>query len=226
MADAGDTPYAETMPEMGVSIPFRRGGVTRVSSRTFVGRRDDLAVLQEAWAAVVAGAGRAVFVGGEPGAGKSRLVAEAAQVLYGQQAAILVGSCVAELSAPYEPFDEPVRVLLAAIRRSQIPLEDWGAAGDKLRLSACLLSVGAGQEAVVRERSLQFSPTNPSRVTVAGFVVAVQSTQVKISRTSTLGTLTWTSPETRDFGRESLRQFVHVRSGGGVDLVLHLRRHS
>ena len=109
----------------------------------FVGRRDDLAVLEEAWAAVVAGAGRAVFVGGEPGAGKSRLVAEAARVLYGQQATILLGSCVAELGAPYEPFDEPVRMLLPAIRRGQIPLEDWGTAGDKLRLE--LLSAVAGR---------------------------------------------------------------------------------
>src|SRR5215471_11791739 len=94
----------------------------------FVGRRDDLAVLEEAWAAVAAGAGRVVFVGGEPGAGKSRLVAEAAHVLYGQQATILLGSCVAELSTPYELFDEPVRTLLPAIRRGQIPLEDWEAA--------------------------------------------------------------------------------------------------
>ena len=91
----------------------------------------------------MAGAGRAVFVGGEPGAGKSRLVAEAARVFYGQQATVLLGSCVAELGAPYEPFDEPVRVLLPAIRRGQIPLEDWGTAGDKLRLE--LLSAVAGR---------------------------------------------------------------------------------
>jgi DNA-binding CsgD family transcriptional regulator len=109
----------------------------------FVGRRDDLAVLEEAWAAVVAGAGRAVFVGGEPGAGKSRLVAEAARVLYGQQATVLVGSCVAELGAPYEPLDEPVRVLVPAVRCGQVPLEDWGAAGDELRLE--LLSAVAGR---------------------------------------------------------------------------------
>jgi DNA-binding CsgD family transcriptional regulator len=109
----------------------------------FVGRRDDLAVLEEAWAAVAAGAGRAVFVGGEPGAGKSRLIAEAARVMYGQQATVLLGSCVAELSAPYEPFDEPVRVLLPAIRRSHLPLEDWGTAGSELRLE--LLSAVAGR---------------------------------------------------------------------------------
>ena len=123
------------------SLPIRWGNPGQ--QPPFVGRRDDLAVLEEAWAAVVAGAGRAVFVGGEPGAGKSRLVVEAARVLYNQQAVILLGSCVAELGAPYEPFNEPVRVLLPAIRQGQIPLEDWGAAGDKLRL--VLLSAVAGR---------------------------------------------------------------------------------
>ena len=134
--------YAERMPEWArPSLPMRWGNSGQ--QPPFVGRRDELAVLEEAWAAVAAGAGRAVFVGGEPGAGKSRLVAEAARILYGQQATVLLGSCVAELSAPYEPFDEPVRVLLPAIRRGQIPLEDWGTAGDELRLE--LLSAVAGR---------------------------------------------------------------------------------
>jgi predicted ATPase len=84
-----------------------------------------------------------VFVGGEPGAGKSRLAAEAARAFYGDEAIVLLGSCVAELGAPYEPFDEPIRVLLPAIRRGQIPLEDWGGAGDDLRLD--LLSAVAGR---------------------------------------------------------------------------------
>ncbi len=109
----------------------------------FVGRRDDLAVVEDSWTAVAAGAGRAVFVGGEPGAGKSRLVAEAAYALYGIQATVLLGSCVAELGAPYEPFDEPVRALLPAIREGQIPLEDRGTSGDKPPLD--LLSAVAGR---------------------------------------------------------------------------------
>ena len=110
------------------SLPMRWGNPGQ--QPPFVGRRDDLAVLEEAWAAVAAGAGRAVFVGGEPGAGKSRLVAEAARVLYGQQATVLLGSCVAELGAPYEPFDEPLRTLMPAIGRGQVLLEEVGATGD------------------------------------------------------------------------------------------------
>jgi DNA-binding CsgD family transcriptional regulator len=109
----------------------------------FVGRRGDLAVLEEIWAAVAAGAGGVVFIGGEPGAGKSRLAAAAARAFYSNDAIVLLSSCVAELGAPYEPFDEPVRTLLPAIRRGQIPLGDWGGAGDDLRLD--LLSAVAGR---------------------------------------------------------------------------------
>jgi hypothetical protein len=123
------------------SLPVRWGNPGQ--RPPFVGRRGDLAVLEEGWAAVVAGAGCAVFVGGEPGAGKSRLVAEVARISYDQQATVPLGSCVAELSTPYEPFDEAVRVLLPTIRRDQILLEDWGAAGGELRLE--FLSAVAGR---------------------------------------------------------------------------------
>ena len=140
-AASGKTQLGKMQGWTRPSLPVRWGNPGQ--QPPLVGRRGDLAVLEEAWAAVVAGAGRAVFVGGEPGAGKSRLVAEVARIFYGQQATVLRGSCVAELSTPYEPFDEPVRVLLPAIRRDQIPLEDWGTAGDELRLE--FLSAVAGR---------------------------------------------------------------------------------
>ena len=137
-----DGNYAEGMPEwVRPSLPMRWSGLGQ--QPPFVGRRDDLAVLEDSWAAVVAGAGRAVFVGGEPGAGKSRLVTEAANVLYAKQATVLLGSCVAELGAPYEPFDEPVRVLLSALRQGQISPDNWGAAGEMPSLD--LLSAVAGR---------------------------------------------------------------------------------
>jgi DNA-binding CsgD family transcriptional regulator len=131
MVNARGPAYAEKMQEgMRPSLPIRWGSPGQ--QPPFVGRRDDLAVLEEAWAAVLAGAGRAVFVGGEPGAGKTRLVAEAARVMYGQQATVLLGSCVAELSAPYEPFDEPVRVLLQAIHQGHILVDNWGSTANEL----------------------------------------------------------------------------------------------
>jgi DNA-binding CsgD family transcriptional regulator len=142
MVSAQDAAYAGSMMEWArPSLPARWSNHGQLPP--FVGRRGDLAVLGDAWAAVSAGAGRAVFVGGEPGAGKSRLVAEAAQVLYDQRAMVLLGSCVAELGAPYEPFDEPVRLLLPAIREGKIPVEHWGAAGGEPQLE--WLSTVAGQ---------------------------------------------------------------------------------
>ncbi|MGR0221310.1 ATP-binding protein [Agromyces sp. ZXT2-6] len=82
----------------------------------FVARQDEVAAIETAWADVVGGAGRAVFVSGEPGSGKSRLVSEVCTRLHADGAAVLFGSCIQELGAPFEPFDEPLRVLLPTYR--------------------------------------------------------------------------------------------------------------
>ena len=141
MVDAQVSTYADGMLEWArPSLPMRWSNPGQ--QPPFVGRRGDLAVLEDAWAAVVGGAGRAMFVGGEPGVGKTRLVAEAASAFYGRQAIVLLGSCVAELATPYEPFDEPIRMLLPAIRQGQIPIKDWEASGDK---PLDLLSAVAGR---------------------------------------------------------------------------------
>jgi DNA-binding CsgD family transcriptional regulator len=76
-----------------------------------VGRHAERTLLAEAWQSVGAGARRAVFVCGEPGAGKSRLIVELCTELERHGAAVLVGSCVAELGPPYQPFDGPVGAL-------------------------------------------------------------------------------------------------------------------
>jgi hypothetical protein len=91
---------------------------------TFVGRRRELAAVDDVWRSVLAGSPRLVFVGGEAGAGKSRLVAEAAGVLRRYDAAVLAGSCVAELGEPYQPFVEPVMALAAALGDGSLPATD------------------------------------------------------------------------------------------------------
>ncbi|MCZ2857450.1 AAA family ATPase [Blastococcus sp. VKM Ac-2987] len=80
--------------------------------QAFVGRWAELATLEEVWSAVLTGSRQVVFVGGEPGAGKSRLVAEVASTLHGHGAAVLVGSCAAEFGPPYQPFGQPLDALL------------------------------------------------------------------------------------------------------------------
>ncbi|MGK5170432.1 helix-turn-helix transcriptional regulator [Geodermatophilus sp. CPCC 205761] len=88
----------------------------------FVGRRAELDCLESLWTDVTGGARQVAFLGGEPGAGKSRLLAEFCTLLHGRGATVLLGSCVAELGPPYQPFVEPVEALLAATGDADGPL--------------------------------------------------------------------------------------------------------
>ncbi|OMQ16463.1 hypothetical protein A7K94_0202285 [Modestobacter sp. VKM Ac-2676] len=90
-------------------LPARWSSPARPS---FVGRWAELATLEDVWTAVCAGSRQVVFVGGEPGAGKSRLLAEVATALHGHGAAVLVGTCAAEFGPPYQPFGAPLEALL------------------------------------------------------------------------------------------------------------------
>lgn len=89
----------------------------------FVGRRREFETLEAIWPAAEAGARQVVFVGGEPGAGKSRLAAEAAAALHRNGVSVLVGSCRADLGLPFDPFVQPVRALLPAVDSGQIVLD-------------------------------------------------------------------------------------------------------
>lgn len=80
-----------------------------------MGRRREREVLEEAWSAATRSARHLIFVGGEPGVGKSRLVAEVATALYQRDATVLSGECVAELGLPYQPFVEPIEAVLSGL---------------------------------------------------------------------------------------------------------------
>ncbi|BCI88454.1 hypothetical protein NIIDMKKI_36600 [Mycobacterium kansasii] len=77
-----------------------------------VGRDAELAVFEQAWERVESGNRQAVFVGGEPGAGKTRLVAEVAGTLAEHGVAVLVGGSTADAGVPYAPFTEALDRLL------------------------------------------------------------------------------------------------------------------
>src|SRR5687767_2716245 len=94
------------------SAPALPAGWTTSGQPPFIARREEVEALESAWADAVGSAGRAVFVSGDPGSGKSRLVSEVCIRLRAGGAAVLVGSCIQELGAPFEPFDEPLRVLV------------------------------------------------------------------------------------------------------------------
>ena len=84
-----------------------------------VGRRDELATLEDAWSAVVGGRRQVVFIGGEPGAGKTRLLAEAAVRLHDEGAAVLLGS-----------VREGVRPAVPALRRAGLRAARRGRCGE------------------------------------------------------------------------------------------------
>ncbi len=101
----------------GPALPPRwaQGGAPRL-----VGRGRELVVFEKAWAAVAEGSRQAVFLGGEPGAGKSRLLGEVAARLHAEGAAVLLGTCVREYGPPYQPFVEPVGLLHDALASGEL----------------------------------------------------------------------------------------------------------
>jgi hypothetical protein len=79
----------------------------------FVGRRDELAALDAAWRRTLAGTRQVVFVSGEPGIGKTRLVGELATAAHANGSIVLHGHCDPEVLLPYQPFVECFRQLAA-----------------------------------------------------------------------------------------------------------------
>ena len=91
----------------------RRAGVTghgaRVVSR-FVGRAREVALLQASLAQVAQGQGQVIGIIGEPGMGKSRLLAEFRQSLAGQAVTYYAGHCLPYGQAtPYLPVRDVVQ---------------------------------------------------------------------------------------------------------------------
>jgi len=89
--------------------PIRAAGA---AVPAFVGRAAETSAAEAAWAAVRAGGRQVIFIGGEPGAGKSRLATEIAAAAYGQGAVVLLGTCSPEPGGPYQPFAECLEHLL------------------------------------------------------------------------------------------------------------------
>jgi hypothetical protein len=114
----------------------------------WVGRRAELAQLEDIWAAVEHGARQLVFVTGEPGAGKSRLVMEAAWALHTRGVPVLVGACTSDFGLPFDPLVPPVRVLLAAVDRGELALANAeGASATEARRLLSVLTSGVSSEA-------------------------------------------------------------------------------
>ncbi|HET6869082.1 MAG TPA: AAA family ATPase [Solirubrobacteraceae bacterium] len=94
----------------------------RVSSPTFVGRSEQLQALHGALSRAAAGQAGAVFIAGDAGVGKSRLVMEFERVVLEREGRFLLGGCVdvggSEL--PYAPVLAALRALTREIDRTEL----------------------------------------------------------------------------------------------------------
>lgn len=79
-----------------------------------VGRRAEISTIAEALKRVADGAGREVLlISGEPGMGKTTLVAEVARAAFDNAAYVLFGHCEEDLASPYQLFAEALTHFVA-----------------------------------------------------------------------------------------------------------------
>jgi class 3 adenylate cyclase len=102
----------------------------------FVGRAGELARLDAALECAEAGEGAVVFVTGEPGIGKTRLVAEFVALARQRGARVLAGRCFeGEGARPYAPFAEALDSYVGDADRAEL-LADLGPYGSQLGVLA------------------------------------------------------------------------------------------
>lgn len=99
-----------------------------------VGRRDEWEVLADAWQRVERGAREVVLIGGEAGAGKTRLAAEFARHCHDAGAIVLFGTCDEELALPYQPWVHALDHLVRSLPGFGRPINTDRDLGDLLVL--------------------------------------------------------------------------------------------
>ncbi|WP_369249358.1 AAA family ATPase [Streptomyces sp. R41] len=113
---------------------------TRSVSPVFVGRADELGVLNDALARAAVGEPQALLLGGEAGVGKTRLLEEFATVAARADAVVACGGCV-EIGADGLPF-APFSTALRALRRLLPDELAAAAAGQEEELARLLPELG------------------------------------------------------------------------------------
>lgn len=114
------TPPAPPAPDTVPELPPPLAGA---ATGTFVGRDAALGVLRAAWERALPGTEQLAFVAGEPGVGKTRLIAQFAAEVHDSGATVLYGRCDEEILVPYQPIVEALRHLLREGHRLHLPPE-------------------------------------------------------------------------------------------------------
>ena len=141
-------------PDRPVPLPANLRPNTRLP---FVGREAAARQLHDQWTRAVASGGGIVLVAGEPGIGKSRLVAEFAATAWADGATVAYGRCDQDALFPYQPFVEAIRHLHA-----------HGAVAAAAGIELLLPNVGPGQVANERSRGELLDATGAALRDAAG----------------------------------------------------------
>jgi RecA/RadA recombinase len=83
--------------------------LARLEPRPFVGRAAQLAQLHASWEEISLGQARVIALVGEPGIGKTRLIARVAARAHADGGVVLYGRADEESVSPYQPFVEALR---------------------------------------------------------------------------------------------------------------------
>jgi len=108
-------------PEIAPLVSPVRSPLDAIAPGRLIGREQELAFLHERWQEAVVGQGGLVFVNGEAGVGKSRLVEEFTNRLHWQGICVLWGRCYEfERLLPYQPVAEALRSILPTLNPSEL----------------------------------------------------------------------------------------------------------
>jgi len=93
----------DAAPDEEVSV------LKRIGRGRLVGRRHELENARSLWSRVLSYQGQMIFISGEPGIGKTRLVREFTTQVQISGGTVLTGACYAEGGVPYTPFAQILR---------------------------------------------------------------------------------------------------------------------
>jgi DNA-binding CsgD family transcriptional regulator len=137
----------------------------------FVGRSVERTAIEEAWLQARAGRRQALFLGGEPGAGKSRILREVAREVRRLGGVTLSGQCVMDLGLPYQPFDDPA-VQLRSCLANRAGMETGEDLDGRIEDVTTRLGVLAGDERALVSTG---PDVDERRALYGAFVTAIQS---------------------------------------------------
>jgi DNA-binding SARP family transcriptional activator len=127
----GDEPAPSEMSSQALPLPT---ALARVPGSFLVGRQVEVEALEAALKRAGVDGRQAVLVGGEPGAGKTTLVAELARAAHGAGARVLYGRCDEELAMAYQPFAQALGHYVATAPMAELKAHVAASGGILARL--------------------------------------------------------------------------------------------